>query len=108
MSRGNSPLYGSSPLNIGGGNGNSSSQCSVTNINNNIEQPSYISGLSVLAKGYEQYRESLFLLRHTTEYGEASSDDLSSEWESSNESEASASKSGGSGQKSDQSSQIVT
>ena len=48
------------------------------------------------------------MLRHTTEYGEASSDDLSSEWESSNENEASASKSGGSGQKSDQSSQIVT
>ena len=42
-----------------------------------------IGGLSGLAKGYEQYRESLTFLRPTTEYGEASSDDLSSEWESS-------------------------
>ncbi len=41
-------------------------------------------GLSGLAKGYEQYRESLlFLHPTTTEYGEASSDDLSSEWDNS-------------------------
>ena len=62
MSRGSSPLFGSSP----------NESCSL-------------SGLSGLAKGYEQYRESLTLLRPTTEYGEPSSDDLSSEWESSNE-----------------------
>ena len=42
-------------------------------------------GLSGLAKGYEQYREWLTTLRPTTEFGEASSDDLSSEWESSAE-----------------------
>ena len=40
------------------------------------------SGLSGLAKGYEQYREWLTNLHPTTEFGEASSDDLSSEWES--------------------------
>ncbi len=45
------------------------------------------SGLSVLARGYEQYRESLMDLRPSTEFGEASSDDLSSEWESCSESE---------------------
>ena len=42
-------------------------------------------GLSGLARGYEQYREWLTTLRPTTEFGEASSDDLSSEWESSAE-----------------------
>jgi hypothetical protein len=46
-------------------------------------------GLSGLARGYEQYRESLMSLRPATEFGEASSDDLSSEWESSSESESS-------------------
>jgi hypothetical protein len=40
-------------------------------------------GLDGLARGYEQYRESLTCFRLTTEFGEASSDDLSSEWESS-------------------------
>jgi len=72
MSRGNSPLFGNSPI----ANCNSNST--------NTEQ-TCISGLSGLAKGYEQYRESLISLRLTTEYGEASSDDLSSEWEGSNE-----------------------
>ena len=47
----------------------------------------YLSGLSGLARGYEQYKESLTTLRPTTEFGEASSDDLSSEWESSAEAE---------------------
>ena len=68
MSRGNSPLYGNSP---------------TPNSSNNGIEPLCISGLSGLAKGYEQYRESLISLRLTTEYGEASSDDLSSEWENS-------------------------
>ena len=40
------------------------------------------AGLAILARGYEQYREGIQLLR-PTEFGEASSDDLSSEWESS-------------------------
>lgn len=39
------------------------------------------AGLAILARGYEQYREGIQLLR-PTEFGEASSDDLSSEWES--------------------------
>jgi len=43
----------------------------------------YEVGLSGLARGYEQYRESLLTLRPATEYGEASSDDLSSEWDNS-------------------------
>ena len=43
--------------------------------------PEIYSGLSGLAKGYEQYRESLTFLRPTTEFGEPSSDDLSSEWD---------------------------
>jgi hypothetical protein len=47
-----------------------------------------IYALSGLAKGYEQYRESLTQLRPTTEFGEPSSDDLSSEWESSSEAES--------------------
>ncbi|TRY71835.1 hypothetical protein TCAL_10393 [Tigriopus californicus] len=42
-----------------------------------------MGGLVGLARGYEQYRESLRYLTPTVEYGEASSDDLSSEWESS-------------------------
>lgn len=42
-------------------------------------------GLSGLARGYEQYREWLTTLRPTTEFGEPSSDDLSSEWENSAE-----------------------
>ncbi len=42
-----------------------------------------VGGLSELARGYEQYRESLTFLHPTTEYGEASSDDLSSEWDNS-------------------------
>lgn len=42
-----------------------------------------LGGLVGLARGYEQYRESLRYLTPTVEYGEASSDDLSSEWESS-------------------------
>ena len=46
-------------------------------------------GLSGLARGYEQYRESLMALRPATEFGEASSDDLSSEWDSCSESESS-------------------
>ena len=54
--------------------------------------PEFYSGLSGLAKGYEQYRESLTFLRPTTEFGEPSSDDLSSEWdESSNESSSESS-----------------
>ena len=54
--------------------------------------PEFYSGLSGLAKGYEQYRESLTFLRPTTEFGEPSSDDLSSEWdESSNESSSDSS-----------------
>merc|ERR1711971_1297011 len=40
------------------------------------------AGLAILARGYEQYREGIQLLR-PTEFGEASSEDLSSEWESS-------------------------
>ena len=46
--------------------------------------PFRFEGLSGLARGYEQYRESLTAFRFpvTTEFGEASSDDLSSEWES--------------------------
>ena len=44
-----------------------------------------IGGLSGLARGYEQYRESLTFLRPMVEFGEASSDDLSSEWESSSD-----------------------
>jgi len=40
------------------------------------------AGLAILARGYEQYREGIQLLR-PTEFGEASSDDLSSEWETS-------------------------
>ena len=48
-----------------------------------------LCGLSGLAKGYEQYRESLTTLRPTTEFGEPSSDDLSSEWESSSENDPS-------------------
>ena len=47
--------------------------------------PEIYSGLSGLAKGYEQYRESLTFLRPTTEFGEPSSDDLSSEWDGENE-----------------------
>ena len=66
MSRGNSPLMGTSPNNRGG---------------------ETFSGLTGLAKGYEQYRESLLMLHPSTEFGEASSDDLSSEWESSDKSE---------------------
>ena len=74
MSRGSSPLYGSSPLNPG--------EIQIqTCLNLSVSS----SGLSGLAKGYEQYRESLTSLRPTTEYGEPSSDDLSSEWESSSE-----------------------
>ena len=72
MSRGNSPLFGNSPI-------------ANNNSNTAYTEQMCISGLSGLAKGYEQYRESLISLRPTTEYGEASSDDLSSEWESSNE-----------------------
>lgn len=45
--------------------------------------PNVLWDLSGMAKGYEQYRESLTFMRHTTEYGEASSDDLSSEWDDS-------------------------
>ena len=49
-----------------------------------IADPFRCEGLSGLARGYEQYRESLTAFRFpvTTEFGEASSDDLSSEWES--------------------------
>ena len=47
--------------------------------------PKHSSGLSGLARGYEQYREWLTTLHPTTEFGEASSDDLSSEWESCSE-----------------------
>lgn len=48
------------------------------------------AGLAILARGYEQYREGIQVLR-TTEFGEASSDDLSSEWESSQECEGGSS-----------------
>lgn len=37
---------------------------------------------SVLAPGYEQYQKSLLEVPCSTEYGDASSDDLSSEWDS--------------------------
>lgn len=37
---------------------------------------------SVLAPGYEQYQKSLLEVPASTEYGDASSDDLSSEWDS--------------------------
>ena len=47
----------------------------------NCLTPEIYSGLSGLAKGYEQYRESLTFLRPSTEFGEPSSDDLSSEWD---------------------------
>lgn len=36
----------------------------------------------VLAPGYEQYQKSLLEVPASTDYGDASSDDLSSEWES--------------------------
>ena len=48
-----------------------------------VSEPIRLEGLSGLARGYEQYRESLTYYRPTSaEFGEASSDDLSSEWES--------------------------
>ncbi len=50
-------------------------------------------GLMGLARGYEQYRESLLALKPPTEFGEASSDDLSSEWEPSEDLEMRALKS---------------
>ena len=48
------------------------------------------AGLSGLARGYEQYREWVMtnLTGHTTEFAEASSDDLSSEWEACSEIES--------------------
>ena len=46
------------------------------------DMPGIRAGLAILARGYEQYREDIHLL-NPTEFGEASSDDLSSEWESS-------------------------
>ena len=46
------------------------------------DMPGIRAGLAILARGYEQYREGIHLL-NPTEFGEASSDDLSSEWESS-------------------------
>ena len=48
---------------------------------NRTELTGIRAGLAILARGYEQYREGIQLLR-PTEFGEASSDDLSSEWES--------------------------
>ena len=48
---------------------------------NRSEMPGIKAGLAILARGYEQYREGIHLL-NPTEFGEASSDDLSSEWES--------------------------
>ena len=48
---------------------------------NRNEMTGIRAGLAILARGYEQYREGIQLLR-PTEFGEASSDDLSSEWES--------------------------
>ena len=48
---------------------------------NRSEMTGIRAGLAILARGYEQYREGIQLLR-PTEFGEASSDDLSSEWES--------------------------
>ena len=73
ISRGGSPNLQRSP-----GAGVSSSAASPTT------DPFRFEGLSGLARGYEQYRESLTAFRFpvTTEFGEASSDDLSSEWES--------------------------
>ena len=76
MSRGSSPLMGTSPNNRVAGTG--------IFIGGTGEQ---YSGLTGLAKGYEQYRESLLTLHPATEFGEPSSDDLSSEWESGNETE---------------------
>ena len=66
ISRGNSP----NPLR------------SSPNLFNNDLSCLRIGGLSGLARGYEQYRQSLTFLRPMVEFGEASSDDLSSEWES--------------------------
>lgn len=40
------------------------------------------SGILLAAPGYEQYQKSLLEVPLHTEYGEASSDDLSSEWDS--------------------------
>jgi hypothetical protein len=56
---------------------------------NDLALSSFRIGLSGLARGYEQYRESLLSLRPATEFGEASSDDLSSEWDSCSESDTS-------------------
>ena len=115
MSRGNSPALmgcnsatipiansGTSSSGGGGstscGSGGTTATTTTTGGTNSSET---FSGLTGLAKGYEQYRESLSMLHIPSEYGEPSSDDLSSEWESSSESSSSAS--GGSGT-SDQSS----
>ena len=75
ISRGSSPLMGTSPNNRVAGTGIF------------IGAGEQFSGLTGLAKGYEQYRESLLTLHPATEFGEPSSDDLSSEWESGNETE---------------------
>lgn len=39
-------------------------------------------GSGILAAGYEQYQKSLLEVPVSTDYGDASSDDLSSEWDS--------------------------
>lgn len=54
---------------------------SRTSPNRSSDMTGIRAGLAILARGYEQYREGIQLLR-PTEFGEASSDDLSSEWES--------------------------
>ena len=115
MSRGNSPalmgcnsatapIANSSSSSSGEGGGSTScgsgGTTATTTTTGGTNSSETFSGLTGLAKGYEQYRESLSMLHIPSEYGEPSSDDLSSEWESSSES---SSASGGSGT-SDQSS----
>ena len=87
MSRGSANLQGCSTTNRH--SRNSPSRFSTSPYLPELTLHSNRMGLSGLARGYEQYRESLMALRPATEFGEASSDDLSSEWESSSESECS-------------------
>lgn len=56
------------------GNGNSVKQLVLSS--------SSASGILLAAPGYEQYQKSLLEVPFHAEYGEASSDDLSSEWDS--------------------------
>ncbi len=86
MSRGSPSLQGSSPNRM---SRTSPSRFSSSPYLTDLNLSNCRMGLSGLARGYEQYRESLMSLRPATEFGEASSDDLSSEWESSSESDSS-------------------